>query len=400
MAVSSRRAIPFIWVPLLLVAVLGLLGLWGAWSLPRFFGLGGGTPAEEDTPAQLSGVLVPSQPNSLTWSADGRYLAAGTWGLATGETGPGEVFVVDVAKASVLTTLKAKSWVEGLAFSPDGKWLAVANRPSIPAGGAPPELVVFDVPAFTARFTAKAGRPENGFIDLAWAADSKSLHAIDGPVDNAQGKAGVRRWDVPAFTERPVIRALELKGPAALAVSPDGRTLALAKAGSASNALLVRLFDLGKRTEQSSFRAADQFRPPRLGFTADGKAVGVFDGDPLSWWDPLTGRSAKPDPARFAIQPAGLSDQRSRDSASPDGSRQARGYERHRGFGDLGWDNRGKEFGAFVDVTDNVRAKTRTWRVGESASAPVVAFSPDGTRLAGTVQQPSGASILIWAVPN
>ena len=48
-----------------------------------------------------------------------------------------EVYVVDVAKASVLTTLKAKSGVEGLAFSPDGKWLAVGTRPSIPAGTAP-----------------------------------------------------------------------------------------------------------------------------------------------------------------------------------------------------------------------------------------------------------------------
>ena len=79
----------------------------------------------------------------------------------------------------------------------EGGWgLALDTRPMRTPGKH--ELVVFDVPAFTARFTAKAGSPENGFIDLAWAADSKSLHAIDGPADYAQGKPAVRRWAVPA----------------------------------------------------------------------------------------------------------------------------------------------------------------------------------------------------------
>jgi hypothetical protein len=346
MSALSRRTIWFLLAASLLVAVLGMLVLWGVRSFlapPQ----GGSGAGGYDTPIQLASVSVSDLPNSLAWSADGNYLAAGAWGLATGETGPGEVHVVDVNQASVLTTLKAKSWVEGLAFSPDGKWLAVAARPSIPAGGAPAELVVFDVPTFTARFTAKAGSHENGFIDVAWAADGKSLHAIDGPVDNAQGKAEVRRWDVPAFTEQPAVRAVQLKGPAALAVSPDGQTLALPEGEGDTSALLVRLFDLGGGAERS-FRAGDPYRPPRLGFTTDGKAVGVFDTDRLSWWDAGTGRPAAPGGARFAVQPAGLSDFRSRASVSPDGGWVAQGYERHRGLGDLGWDNREAEFGSFV----------------------------------------------------
>jgi WD40 repeat protein len=313
---------------------------------------------------------------------------------------------VDVAKASVLTTLKAKSWVEGLAFSPDGKWLAVATRPSIPAGetpasGTPAELVVFDVPAFTARSTAKAGSPENGFVELAWAPDGKSLHAIDGPVGNASGKAKVRRWDVPAFTEQPAARALQLKGPAALAVSPDGHTLALSFGEGETNALLLRLFDVGGGDERS-FRAGDPFRLPRLGFTADGKAVGVFDTNRLSWWDVATGRPAEPRAARFAVQPAGLSGYPGQNAVSPDGAWVAQGYDRHRGLGDLGWDNREGEFGGFVKVTQSATAKTWTWRVSRAQEPPgAVAFSPDGTRLAGTVRQPSGGgSILIWAVPK
>ncbi len=406
MSASARRKIwfllvPLLLVPLLLVAVLGLLALWGIWSFLSSFGFLGDAPIPYDTPTQLASVPLPHGPSSLAWSADGSYVAAGTSGLAIGETAPGEVFVVDVAKASVLTTLEVKSGVEGLAFSPDGKWLAVGTRPSIPAGTAPVELVVFDVPAFTARFTAKADGTENGFIDLAWAPDSKALHAIEGPVDNAQGKAEVRRWDVPAFTEQPANRAPQLDRSVALAVSPDGRTLALGEQGAAKTSLLIRLFDLGKGAEQSSFSIGNSFQPPRLGFTADGKAVGVYDTERLWWWDVRTGRPAEPSAARFAVQPAGLSHIRSWASVSPDGSWQARGYERHRGLGDLGWDNRGNEFGTFVEVTEGATAKTRTWRVsGAQLDAPAVAFSPDGTKLAGAVTQPGGASILIWAVPK
>jgi hypothetical protein len=189
MAASTRRTIQFLLVPILLVAVFGLLALWGVWSF-LMTSQSSRVAVSLDTPTQLASASVPHRPSSLAWSADGSYVAAGTWGRATGEIGPGEVFVVDVAKASVLTTLKGKSWVEGLAFSPDGKWLAVASRPSIPQGEASAELVVFDVPAFTARFTAKVGATENGFTDIAWAADSKSLHALEGPARSAASTTG------------------------------------------------------------------------------------------------------------------------------------------------------------------------------------------------------------------
>jgi DNA-binding beta-propeller fold protein YncE len=403
---STRWAIGLLLLPLLAMAGFGLLVVWNGWSVLNALGVFGDTHIAYDTPTQLGSISVPERPNSLAWSADGSYLAAG----ATGETEPGLVYVVDVAKTSVKATLNTKSWVAGLAFSPDGKWLAVATmpvtQPSAASGTVPAELVLFDVPAFTAQFAALAHSPESGFTDIAWAADCQSLLAIDGPVNGAAGKAEIRRWDVPAGTEQPVVRALEIKGYAALAVSPDGRTLGLAEADTDVDRIVVRLLDLakgteGNGTEQLSFRVGDHQRPCRLGFTADGKAIGIFDTDRLKlfWRDVATGRPAERG-GRYAVQPAGLSGHRSRASISPDGGWVARAHERHRGFGDLAFDNRGEEFGSFIDVTNIASAKSQTWRVSKAQEAPIVALAPDGAKLAGTVWQPSGASIVIWAAPK
>ena len=104
--------------------------------------------------------------------------------------------------------------------------------------------------------------------------------------------------------------------------------------------------------------------------------------------------------AHWAVQPAGLGYPRCHESVSPDGAWVAQGYERHRGLGDLGWDNRDAEFGGFVKVTEIATGKDRTWRVSQAQEAPAVAFSPDGARLAGTVGPAGGAAVLIWAVPK
>jgi len=201
---------------------------------------------------------------------------------------------------------------------------------------------------------------------------------------------------VPAFTELPAIRAPQTGPYTALAVSPDGHTLAV----SQNNPRLIRLFDVGKGTEKSRFAAEpSDGAAPRLGFTPDGKAVGILEGSNLLWRDVATGRPVKPNPAGFAIQPAGLKD--FHHAVSLDGSKQAWGLTVHRGFGDLGWDNRQNEFGSFVRVTEGATEKTWTWRVGESqGDGPAVLFFPDGTKLAGTVKVPSGGTIMIWAVPK
>ncbi|HWE37768.1 MAG TPA: WD40 repeat domain-containing protein [Isosphaeraceae bacterium] len=383
------------------VLVAVVLARWGIGSCHA-----GAAPTPLDRPAVLGSIAVPDQPDSLAWSADGAYLAAGN-------IDSGNVFVVNVAKASVTATFKAAGRVQGLAFSPDGKWLAVITTPSAPAGATPGELVVLAVPAFTASFTAKAGGPRFGFFDLAWAADSTALYAIDCRDvlwdQTTAERTAIRRWAVPAFAERSAIRALKTGRYAALAVTPDGRTLAVAEdTGLKIGPQVVRLFDLDRGVERSSFEVgATQPFTRRLGFTPNGKAVGVFEPSKLSWWDVATGRPTEPDSARVAIPPAGLSPAPHALALSPDGKRRAHGYEQHpitgMGLNDILFAPKDR-FGTFVRMIDSTTSKTWTWRVGELsqgyADAPAVAFSPDETRLAATVKQQIGGSILIWAVPK
>jgi Tol biopolymer transport system component len=348
---------------------------------------------------------VPVGPYSLAWSTDGRYLAAGTWGRGIVEEPPhpeSYVYVLEVAKASVAATLKTTDHVQSLAFSPDGKWLAVGCRvsASLPDRAGHAELTVFAVPEFTAKSTTKARAPGAGFVDLAWSADSRSLYAIDGPMDYARGSAQVRRWAAPAFTEDDQPATPPTQGTAyrALAVSPDGRTLAVAERVGSDR--VFRLLNLSDGTERSSFKARDNSEGIRLGFTPDGGAVGVLDRDQLTWWDATTGSSVKPGVARFASQPAGIYNM-APDAISPDGSWRAHGEERHRGLGDLGFDNREKEFGSFVALTEHAAAKTRKWRVDKSSySTPAVAFSADGKKLAFAIGQPGSGSVRILAVPK
>jgi WD40 repeat protein len=403
MSASRGLAVWFLFVPMLVVTLLGGLS-------PRSCHAGD-APISLDKPTRLASVAVPDQPYSVAWSADGSYLAAAT-------VDDGLVFVVDVAKASVTKTLKTKGWVQGLAFSPDGKWLAVVTSRANPftepaATETTAELVVLDVPAHTTRFTAKSGGPMSSFLDLAWAADSKTLYAIDSRgVSKDRGTeteaATVRRWAVPTFTEQLAIRGMKARRYKALAASPDGRNLAiLADIAPSTTQQVVRLIDIDSGAERSSFTGPWNFTPTvRLGFTPDSKAVGVLDAFKVSWWDVDTGQPAKPDPSRFAIPPAALGDAPHL-ALSADGRRQAKGSEVHptdgMGLPDILFAPKNK-FGTFVRMTDTATAKTWTWRVGEqtqgSLDAPAVAFSPDGTKLAATVKELHGASILIVAVPK
>jgi WD40 repeat protein len=386
--------------------VVGFVGLLLPLALLGCRGSGGPgpVPGSAGTPPQLADISLPGQPNSLVWSRDGAYIAGGTWDTLGAEgtaRGPSEVYVVNVANASVSKTLKLGNWVSGLAFSPDGKWLAVTTRQAVGGDNPPPaELVLYEVPAFTVQFQAKAGS-EGGFVDLAWAEDSKTLYALDDP-QGVKTQAAVRRWEVPGFAEQPTIRTPQSYAYEAIAVAPDGGTLAVVDATEVAGTHLIRLFDTRSGDEQSSFPFGESRVgvQPRLGFTPDGKALGVDDrGDSLTWWDVKTGQPASPTPARFAAPLAGLCYPLGNQAISPDGTRRALGFDRKARL--LFEPEPPGGFGIFIRLTEIASGKNWTWRVGDVyGSGPAVAFSPDGTKLAGTIAFPNGGTLGIWAVPK
>jgi WD40 repeat protein len=345
-------------------------------------------PVKLETPTQLAKVSMPSKPGVIAWSPDGAYLAA-------------DLVIVDVAKASVTHTLKESGpgGLQGLAFSPDGKWLAVSTCLLLfDVAAAPAELIVYDVPTYTRKFTAKASGTQKGlgFHDLAWSVDSKALYAIEG-VQSGEEKNQVRRWTLPLFTEQPAIRTPQSGVFYSLAVSPDGNTLAVADSPGT-----VRLFNLASGAERTSFKTS--IAMTRLGFSPDGRSVGIIDIGKLSWWDQATGKPAKPSPARIAIPPASLGGQtgnRSHCAVSPDGSKSAQASERHPTI--IFQKENKNEHGAFIHITDNATGQVIKWRVGETngtGDTPALAFSADGKKLAGAVRLESGEAVAIWSVPK
>jgi WD40 repeat protein len=394
---------PIVWI---LVPALGLV----------LHGLGayrGGEPAglQYDKPTELANVPVAHRPDAVAWSADGAYLAAGAWGWWSSdvkEPPPSEVYVVNVAKPSVAATLKIADTVSALAFSPDGKWLAVASSRSFSDVPDPVQLTVFDVPGWTVKFTATAGGAKNNFLDLAWAADSKALYAIDAL--QFGDDARVRRWNFPAFTELAALVAPKTDGKwTALAASPDGQTLAVATTAKTKDQpfdmRVVRLYDVGKGTVRSSIVAEPAtFNTPRLVFTPDGKAVGLVESSKLTWWETAGGRTTKQPPDAFAAQPAAvINSGMAGFTTTPDGKVKVLGEARYPRLGPEAFDQTKNKWGAFVVVTDTVKDKNWTYRSGECNGAgemPVVTFSPDGTKLAVPARNPKGASVLIWAVPK
>ena len=330
--------------------------------------LAGPAPIKFDTLPGLVQVATPAQATCLTWSPDAAFIAGGTWDSPpyTGTIGTtGDVYVVDVAKASVLPTLKQNAWVYGVAFSPDGKWLAVATA-HLAGGTQPAELVVYDVPAFTPKFRGKA-EGSGGFLDLTWTADSQTLWALDNGGD-APRKAVVRGWKVPGFEERPAIRTPQSEKFEALAVSADGKTLAIADMSPGTGSRLVRLFDTATGKEQSSFQAhLASGIAPRLAFHANGQVVAVDEvSSGLTWWDTTTAKLAEPDPVRFAVPFSGLSHFGGQGAVSPDGTKRAESSKKQARLVFEGFGGPPNQFGVFVKMMDTGTSKTWTWRLADT----------------------------------
>jgi WD40 repeat protein len=202
----------------------------------------------------------------LALSADGKT-------LALGEPGP-DVLLLDLASgAKTRVPAELRGSAQGLAFAPDGKTLAVINRPGI-------DLVDRATGKLLRRFRGPAG----GYFSVALSPDGKTL--AGGGADHV-----IQLWDVTTGKElRPTPGH---RGPVTAAVySPDGRTVATAGADPAARlwdaATGKELLRLSRPREEGE---QGQAPPALLAFLGSGRVLTAAWNDGIVCaWETATGK--------------------------------------------------------------------------------------------------------------
>jgi WD40 repeat protein len=187
----------------------------------------------------------------VTFSPDGKWLAVGA--RLPGKKG--EVTLWDVATRTARWTRPERTTIAGLAFSPDGKALAVAFW----------QREVHLLNSATGEVEATLDSGEKEVRVVAFSPDGRTL---------ATAGKDVRLWDVATRRERLLIKGPrgENVGTYSVAFAPDGQLLAGACGGD------VRVWDTATG-EQKRVTQYGRAHLPRLLYTPDGRWL--LTGD---WW--------------------------------------------------------------------------------------------------------------------
>jgi WD40 repeat protein len=225
------------------------------------------------TTAQL--VFVIDHPDQAGWQQLYKFshavsalaLAPTGTALAAGDAGGG-VCVWDTADYQTLFQLNLKGEVVQLAFSPNGKTLAVAT---------PAQLLLLEARKGTVLRELAPAMP--GLAALAFSADGKRL----GAAGAADGTMVVRVWD-PA-TGQLLRTATRAAAPRCLALAPD-----LAVVTSSSFSQRIDLWDAAAG-KQLLVRAGHASGVDHLVVLADGKTLATTGADhEVRLWDAATGK--------------------------------------------------------------------------------------------------------------
>jgi WD40 repeat protein/tetratricopeptide (TPR) repeat protein/predicted Ser/Thr protein kinase len=271
-----------------------------------------------------------SSPTLLAFSPDGNYLAgAGGWQR--------QLTVWDARTGKKIYSRDVQSFVNRLAYSPDGKRLAL--------GSLDKTIKVWEAVSGTLLRTFRGH--EYGVESLAFSADGRTLTSAD--YDGT-----VKTWDIAHDQEGTVLQG-GAGGFLNSAFSPDGRLLA----ASASFPQEVRVWDTATGKVRLTLKG-----PPgtfsQLAFSPHGKRLAAAWDKGLICWDTRSGKEL----ARLTGHP-GLA----RCVAfSPDGARAATGGGE--------WNKSGE-----VVVWDLQKKEERCRVTGFAGPVQHVAFRPDGKRL-------------------
>jgi WD40 repeat protein len=267
---------------------------------------------------------------SLAFSPNGTTLATGCGGSGVNYgTGNGAVALFDVATHKQIggTITSVDAPVGQVAFSPDGKLLAVASTGSNGLGGFGGGAFLFDVATHQ-----QVSQPLTGggpVFGVAFSPDGKILAS-------ETGYGGIQLWDVARATGEPgggpitiaggigglalspdhdslavgvgnyvyggsgntvrlynagdptrISRSISIPGGAvgAMAFSPDGNTLAVASSSLTSFCETARLFTVATGLETGRFTICADGSPPNLAFSPSGKILAFSGGSETQLWD-------------------------------------------------------------------------------------------------------------------
>ncbi len=218
------------------------------------------------TKRPLHSVPKANRANALTmaFTADGKTLATGHW--------DGTVKLWDVAGLKEKGVLTGHgTGVTSLAFAADGKTLAAGTGMITGVGS---QVKVWDADA---RKVRKTFIDKEQIYSLALTADGKSL---------ATGTAGSAKiWDWQAGKVRLSLEGKTDQGVAAIAFSPDGKTLA-----GAISPGTVKLWDVATGQVKATLQGGTA-EVQRLAFAPDGKALaGACADKSARVWDVATGK--------------------------------------------------------------------------------------------------------------
>ena len=229
----------------------------------------------------------------IAWSPDGSMFATCSW--------DNQLRLWDGRASEHLGDLTGNGGVEGwrVAFSPDGKFLALAGAHSR-------ELVVWDVTTRQERWRRLAHQVDNGVVALAISPDSQSIATSGEAPSNPNGSI-IKLWN--ANDGKLLATLSDHQGtPGGLAFSPDGKTLASANAIWAKNGSII-LWDL-KLPAVTKQREVKDIGASGFIFSEDGQTLFAGNYQGVQMIDATTGvlgplLRVQPDAAPFASQKTG-----------------------------------------------------------------------------------------------